>query len=101
MKTGYRDNVQFRLMTTRASEEIRKGKTRDEYVAYMLALRPRLSREKWTPKLQRAYDFTLNGLNEPAGTCYVCGTEMTHMIYGGSRGDKPFCKDCSRAVSRA
>ena len=90
--------TQYGAMSSRASDAIRAGKTRQEYVDLMLAMRPRLKRDVWTPRLESVYDASLRWFNEPRGACYICGTEMTGKNYGGSYGKQGFCKsrNCAR-----
>ncbi len=81
-------------MGCRATEAIWEGKTQDEYVAMMLALRPRLKKAVWTPRLEQVYDSTLRSFQQSMGACGTCGKDCNGFNSHRYIGKFPYHDTC-------
>jgi 7-cyano-7-deazaguanine synthase in queuosine biosynthesis len=69
-------------------------KTRDQYVAEMLAMRPRLKVAVWQPRLEGVYDNTMECFNKSRGPCGKCGKETNGHTSHMSMGKFAYCIGC-------
>lgn len=82
-------------MGCRATTAIKERRaTREEYVAEMVAMRPRLNKAVWTPRLEQVYDATLRSMQRSWGACGTCGGNCDSFNSSLSIGSVPYHEGC-------